>query len=131
VGSTRIIAKNTLLLSLGLLAGRVLAFLVLKKMTPILGPDGLGIWGVATDLTTILLVVANYGLGTLITREVARTRGMTLPILWSALRVRWGMGALCYLFLIGYVYAMGFGPLARAAVLLTGIGVFLEATSMA
>ncbi len=131
MGSTRIIAKNTLLLSLGLLVGRVLAFLVLKKMTPILGPDGLGIWGVATDLTTILLVVANYGLGTLITREVARSRGMTLPILWSALRVRWAMGALCYLFLIGYVDAMGFGALARAAVLLTGVGVFLEATSMA
>ena len=131
MGATRTIAKNTVLLSLGLLAGRVLAFLILKKMTPILGPDGVGIWGLATDLTTILLVIANFGLGTLVTREVARARGMTLPILWAALRVRWAMGAACYLFLIGYVHAMGFAPVARAAVLITGVAVFVEATAMA
>jgi O-antigen/teichoic acid export membrane protein len=129
-GSTRLVAKNTLLLTLGLLAGRALALLVLRKMTPLLGPDGIGIWGLATDLTTILLTMANFGLGVLVTREIARARGMTWPIFWAALRVRWLMGIAGYLILIGYVRISGLGSLAQAAVLVTGLAIFVETTSM-
>jgi O-antigen/teichoic acid export membrane protein len=131
LGSSRLIAKNAFLLTVGLLVGRVFAVFVLKKMTPILGPEGLGIWGFATDLTTILLTVANFGLGTLVTREIARARDMTLPILWSSLQVRWLIGAICYIFLLIYVRFSGTSELAQAAVLITGVAIFIEATSMA
>jgi O-antigen/teichoic acid export membrane protein len=129
--TTRTVAKNTFLLTLGLMVGRLLAILITKKMTPILGTDGLGIWGWATDVTAIGLVIANFGLGTLITREVARARAMTLPILWAALRVRWLMGAACYLGLLGYVLGTGKEPLAREAMLVTALAVFIESTAMA
>jgi len=131
VGTTRVIAKNTLLLTLGLLAGRVLALFVLMKMTPILKAEGLGIWGLATDLAVILLTVANFGLGALITREVTRVKSMTLPIFWAAVRIRWLLGATGYLFLLAYMQFSGITQLAQTAVLITGISVFIEATSMA
>ena len=129
--ATHSVAKNTMLLTIGLLTGRLLALFVIKKMAPILGPTGVGIWGFANDLTVILLVITNFGLGTLLTREITKARGMTLPIFWAALRIRWTLGLLCYLFLLAYLYGTGYASLTRAAVLVTGLALFVEATSMA
>ncbi len=129
--ATRSIAKNTMLLTLGLLMGRALSVPLVHKMTPLLGDEGIGIWGLATDLTAILLVITRFGLDTLLTREVTRSRGMTLPLFWSTLRIRWLVGAVCYLFLIFYVKVSGFGSLKTAAVLVTGVAIFVEATAMA
>ena len=55
MSATRSVAKNTILLSVGLFSGRVLALFLRKKMTPILGPDGLGILVTALSINTILL----------------------------------------------------------------------------
>lgn len=129
--ATRSIAKNTMLLTLGLLSGRALSVLLVHKMSPILGDAGIGIWGLATDLTAILLVITRFGLDTLLTREVTRHRGMTLPLFWSTLRIRWMVGAACYLFLILYVKVSGYGSLKSAAVLVTGLAIFIESTAMA
>jgi len=131
LGATRSVAKNTALLTIGLLTGRCLAVFVTRKMTPLIGPEGVGIFGLATDATAILLIVANYGLNNLVTREVTRAKGMTLPILWATLRLRWTLGLVCYLALVGYVFASPYGVLTRTAVLVTGLAIFVEATSMA
>ena len=87
--ATRSVAKNTFLLTSGLMLGRVLALFVTKKMTPVLGPDGMGIWFLANDITVILLTVTNFGLGVLLTREVTRSPEQSWPQLWAALRLRW------------------------------------------
>ena len=131
MGATRNVAKNTFLLTIGLLSGRILALFVFRNMTSVVGPEGVGIWGFANDLTAILLVITNFGLGTLLTREVTKARGMTWPILWAALRIRWILGGLCYVFLLFYLHAEGYGELTRLAVLVTAVAVFIEATSMA
>ena len=57
MGASRSVAKNTLLLTVGLMSGRLLALFLQKKMAPILGPAGLGIWFTAIGLTAILQVV--------------------------------------------------------------------------
>lgn len=129
--ATRSIAKNTVLLTIGLIFGRALSVFVVRKMSPILGDSGLGIWGVATDLTTILLVVSRFGLDTLLTREITRRRTMTLPLFWSALRIRWMVGAVCYIFLIIFTWLSGFGSLKTAAILITGVAIFIETAAMA
>jgi O-antigen/teichoic acid export membrane protein len=129
--ATRKIAKNTVLLTLGLMSGRFLSLLVLEKMTPLLGTEGIGIWGFATDITTILLVVSRFGLDTLLTREVTRSKARTLPLLWAALRIRLGMGAICYIFLLIFSSGPGFTELKTTVVLLTGLAIFIEASAMA
>ncbi|MBU8870388.1 MAG: flippase [Gemmatimonadales bacterium] len=131
MGASRSVAKNTFLLTIGLLSGRALGLVLIKKMTPILGTDGIGIWVTATDLTAILSVVANFGLSTLLTREITRAPVLTLPLFWATLRIRWLIGSACYLFLLGFVHVSGYTELARAAALLTGLAIFIESTSMA
>jgi len=130
VGATRSIAKNTILLTVGLMSGRIFALLLRKKMTPILGPDGLGILFNAIAITTILLVVSRFGLGLLLTREVTKRPGLTLPLMWSALRLRWAAAVAGYLLVAVLVHFSDYGPLDRTAVLLLAVGVFIETTSM-
>ncbi len=129
--ASRAIAKNTVLLTFGVLAGRALGVLVFKKMWPILGDDGIGIWGAATDIVVILLVMSNFGLGTLLTREITRRKNMTLPLMWSVLKLRWLMGAAAYLFLFLWTRYFGFDDLKTTAFMVTGLAIFVESTSMA
>ncbi|MBK8164893.1 MAG: flippase [bacterium] len=129
--STRTVARNTLFLSIGLLTGRILTVFVYQKMAGILGPAGVGIANLAIDVSAILLIVANYGLGTLITREVARDRNLTLPVMWAALKIRLALAAACFGVLYVYAGLSGFGELQRGALYVMGLGIFLEATAMA
>lgn len=129
--ATSYVAKNTLLLTVGLLGGRFLALLVTKKMTPILGPTGLGIWGLANDLGIIFLTLINYGLGVLLTREITRRPGMSWPLLWAALRLRWLLGAACFVLLWFYTQATDKDALTTAAVLVVALGLFAETSAMA
>lgn len=131
MGATRTVAKNTLLLTVGVLFGRALSALLIRFMTPELGTEGIGIWGSATDLTAILLVVTNWGLGTLLTREITRNRALTGPLLWATLRIRWVLGAVCYGAMWLYIGAMGYSELNTAVVLVTGLAIFIESTAMA
>lgn len=129
--STRTVARNTLYLTIGLFSGRILALLIYPEIADQLGPGGLGVANLAIDVSAILLIVANYGLGPLITREVARDRTLTLPVMWSALKIRLALAAVCFVALYAYAALSGFGELKRSALYVMGLGVFLEATAMA
>jgi O-antigen/teichoic acid export membrane protein len=131
LGATRSVAKNTVLLTIGLMSGRLFALLLRKKMTPILGPEGLGILFNAIALTTILLVISRFGLGLLLTREVTKRPGLTLPLFWSAMRLRWAAALGGYGVVALLVFLSGYAPLDRTVVLLLAGGVFIETTSMA
>ncbi len=124
-------AKNTLLLTLGLFAGRILALFVFRKLALTVAVEGTGMWGTAIDITSILLTAANFGLGNLITREIVKAREMTLGVFWSAMRLRLTLGLGGYALLIGYVFLTGFDAPTRAAVLVMALGVVLETTGMA
>lgn len=125
------VARNTLYLIAGLFVGRIAAIFVYRKMAPILGTEGCGVANLAIEVAAILLIIANYGLGTLITREVTRNRVMTLPVMWSALKIRLVLAVACYGGLLAYIRISGFEPLQRDALLAMGLGVFLEASAMA
>jgi len=125
------VAKNTLLMTVGLFAGRILAYFIFRKLTGEAETDGMGIWGVAVDLSTIALIFANFGLVVLITREVVKNKANTWSILWAALRIRWLLSVFIFGLVVLYVYATGFDMLTRQVILVMAIGVILEATGMA
>jgi len=131
LSATRSVAKNTILLTIGLFSGRVLALFLRKKMTPILGTDGMGIIFTALAINTILLTVSRFGLGVLLTREITRAKVLTLPLFWATLRVRWLVSAISYLFIFGFVSVAGYDALSREAVLILALGIFIESAGMA
>ncbi len=127
--ATRFVAKNTALLTFGLFVGRILALFVFRRIADT-GAEGTGMWGTAVDITAILTVVANFGLGTLITREIVRRAEMTLSIFLAALRIRVTLALACYGVLIAYVFLSGFDEPTRIAVMIMALGVILETTGM-
>lgn len=129
--ASRYVAKNAFLMTFGLFAGRLLAFFVYRELTGEAGKDGTGVWGLAVDLTTIILTISNFGLGVLITREIVKRREHTWAVLWAALRIRWALGLVSYAALVGYLLISGYDAPTRAAVLLMAVGVLLESTGMA
>ncbi len=129
--STRTVARNTMYLTIGLFTGRILTVLVYRKMAHLLGTGGYGIATLAIDVSAILLIIANYGLGTLITREVTRDRKLTLPVMWAALKIRLALAALCFVALYAYAAISHFEVLQRNALYIMGLGVFIEASAMA
>ena len=131
MSATRSVAKNTILLTIGLFSGRLLALFLRKKMTPILGPDGLGILVTALSINTILLTVSRFGLGVLLTREITRAKVLTLPLFWATMRIRWVVSAISYLFIFGMVTVTGYDALTREAILILTLGIFIESAGMA
>jgi len=129
--ATRSVFKNTVLLTIGLLGGRLLSLFVTRKMAPILEPEGLGVWGFANDIGVILLTIINFGLGVLLTREVSKQRAMSWPLLWATLRIRWLLGLAGMAVLVFYLQVTGKDALTTTAVLVTALGLFIETTSMA
>ena len=125
------VGKNTLLLSVGYLLGRLLAFLVFRRLTHLEGTEGAGVWGVAVELTGILVVVAGFGLDSLITREIIKTPGQRASLFFASLRLRLMTGALGYLGLLVFVHFAGYDSLTQKAVLIMALGVFLEIWAMA
>jgi len=131
LGASKNIAKNTLLLIVGLYSGRLLALFLRKKMTFILGPEGIGIWTFAVSVAGIMQTVSNFGLGNLLTREISKTRAMTLPLFWTTLKVRWLVGTVCYAFLLGFAKVSDWEALDKTVVLLMGLAIFVESTGLA
>ncbi len=115
----------------GLYSGRLLALFLRKKFTFILGPEGIGIWTFALSVVGIMQTVSNFGLGNLLTREIAKVRAMTLPLFWTTLKIRWLVGAVCYAFLLGFAQVSGWDDLDRTVVLLMGLAIFIEGTGLA
>ncbi len=131
MGASRNIAKNTILLTIGLFSGRFLAIFLRQKMTEVLGTDGLGLWTVAISITGIMQTVSNFGLGNLLTREISKAQAMTLPLFWTTLKIRWLVAAVCYGFLLGYVQVAGWENIDRTVVLLMGAAIFIEGAGLA
>ncbi|MBK6901216.1 MAG: oligosaccharide flippase family protein [bacterium] len=127
----RYVAKNALLMTVGLFAGRILAFLIFRRMTGTVGVEGMGVWGLSVDLTSIILTVSTFGLTTLITREIIKDHADTWPIFWAAFRIRLLLGFATYALLAAYVFATGYDGATRAAVMLMAVGVLLESTGLA
>jgi len=131
VKASRFVAKNAALLTLGLFSGRLLGFFIFRRLTQLEGTAGTGVWAASVDITSIFIVVANFGLGALVTREIVKARERTAGIFWAAVKIRLTLGLLGYGFILAYVHLTGFDELTRAAILVMALGILIEAVAMA
>jgi O-antigen/teichoic acid export membrane protein len=73
--AARRVARNSLLPFVANLAGRAMAIVTAAVMARTLGATGTGLYAVAVNLWLYASIVADFGLGTWLTREVARLAG--------------------------------------------------------
>lgn len=110
--------------------GRLLAFLVFRRLTHLEGTEGAGVWAVAVELTGILVVVGSFGLDNLITREIIKAPAQRASLFLTTLRLRLLTGVVGYLILLIFVHLAGYDQIIQQAVLVMALGVFLEIWAM-
>jgi len=93
-----------------------LTALTLALLPRYLGPEHMGQLGVALSFEVVASSLAGLGLGTLITREVARDRDSAARLLGTAIWLNVGFGLLAAAIIIGLGFQLGYGGWTKAAI---------------
>ncbi|MGI8422738.1 MAG: flippase [Chloroflexota bacterium] len=133
----RRIAVNTLFPFAANLIGRVLALATAVVLARTLGPEGTGAYAFVINLWLYASIVSDFGLGTWLTREVARRPDAARELVRLSLGLRLGLSAASAAGLVavagGYA-ALGIGGVGRevaATAALLGVGLLPGALSAA
>ena len=136
-GAARRVAINTLAPFAANLIGRALALVPAVVMARALGPSGTGAYAFVVNLWLYASIVSDFGLGTWLTREVARRPEDAGRLVRLSLGLRLGVSALCALALVavsGAYALLGIGDVGQeivATAALLGIGLLPGALSAA
>jgi O-antigen/teichoic acid export membrane protein len=124
----RLIARNSLLLTGLNIVARGVDFAFALLMLRILGPEGAGNFYFAVVLVGWFEIVMNFGLNTLLTREIARDRTQAQAYLWQTSRLRLllalGVALLVALLVLTWRVAFGLAEEASIAILLLTLSQF-------
>lgn len=91
-GTATTVARNASLLAAAMIVSRIAAFALAVAMGRELGALQYGRYGFANALATVLVPLADIGLTTYLTREVARARGAAEAALGTMLRTKLTLG---------------------------------------
>ena len=124
----RLIARNSLLLTGLNIAARGVDFAFALLMLRVIGPEGAGNFYFAVVLVGWFEIVMNFGLNTLLTREIARDRTQAQAYLWQTSRLRLllalGVAPLVALLALTWRAAFGLAEEASIAILLLTLSQF-------
>ena len=135
--AVRRIAVNTLVPFGANLVGRVLALVPAVVMARTLGPEGTGAYAFVVNLWLYASIVSDFGLGTWLTREVARRPEDAPALVRLSLGLRLALSTLGGLALVGITLGYaglgigGVGPEVVVTAALLGIGLLPGALSAA
>jgi O-antigen/teichoic acid export membrane protein len=136
-GEARRVARNSLAPFAANLVGRAMSIVLAVVMARTLGAGGTGLYAVAVNLWLYASIVADFGLGTWLTREVARNREGARETVADALGLRLLLSLLALPALLGAGLVAGYVQAGRpdltllVAVGLLGIGLLPGAYSAA
>lgn len=108
------LSRNTLALVISNVGGAVVLFFLSALIGRTLGTDGLGIYTVAVAWAFPLGLLVEFGLGTLMTREVAQDASITHAYLETVTRSRLLIGGAAMLLLIAAAPLISSDPLVVA-----------------
>ena len=125
-GAARRIAANTVLRVGGEVVAKAASFVFFVVMARELGEEGFGDFNFALSLATVLVAASGFGTSGLLSREVARDRGLVHEYMSNVGAVK----AITSLGLFGVMVAIvnlgGYDSDARLAVYLVGAGLIVE-----
>ncbi|MBI2303910.1 MAG: oligosaccharide flippase family protein [Chloroflexi bacterium] len=109
--TARRVAKNSLTPMAAQIVGKVLDFAFIIFALRYLGPENAGRYSFAVVLIGYFLIFTDFGLGTLLTREVAKDKAQGVRYLGNAVAARLGLFVVSLPFLLGIVaiYSWRFG----------------------
>ena len=120
------VTKNTSLLTAASILQKIISFVYFTIIARFVGEANTGQYFVAMTFSTIFAVVADFGLGPILTRETSRhpedAENNLQTIFWT--KIVFGLGA--YLLLIMLVNLLGYVAETRQLIFLAGITMFFD-----
>lgn len=101
--------------------------LVMTILLPrMLGPAGFGQLYFAISFTAVFSIMVEFGLNSLVAREVSRKRQDATRYLLNAAMIKGGLWAIAFSIMLVVIRLVGYPPTTRAAVLILAVGVLFS-----
>jgi len=124
------IAKNTFFFTTASIGQKVIAFLYFLFVARIMMPENTGVYFLALSITTIFSVVADFGITSVVIREIARFPEQTVSIIRRALGLKIPFLFLGILGSLGAGFFLGYDPFLRSLIVIACFVLTLDAFSL-
>lgn len=115
------IKKNTYFVSLAKFSHMLLAFILIPFATRYLGPEGFGIYALATTIMYFVLLFNDLGINTYVTREVAKDFDSAGTYYSNSFLLKLSFIVINFILLFLFVEILNFSDEARSAILIFAI----------
>lgn len=120
------VTRNTTYLTLAYIGQKILSFFYFVAVARFIGVEDLGKYTFAISFTTLFAVFVDIGFSSALVREVAKAKERAGTFLSSALSVRAISSLLIYGAVIALINILGYPPLTKILVYLSGITMVLD-----
>lgn len=123
---TKSVLKNTSWLTTAAVLQKLISFAYFTYIARTIGVEHTGQYFFAISFTTIFTVLADFGLGNVLTREGAKYPDDLNKYLRSVLTIKFLFGFFAYGAIALVSYALGYSPEVRILILLSGVTMFFD-----
>jgi O-antigen/teichoic acid export membrane protein len=124
------LGRVTVRLALGRAAGYALALVNSILIARLLGVEGLGVYGYAVGVVALFALLPNLGLGSVVTRALARDPSDAAGVYPAACRVQWLFAAGTLAVIAVFAAALPGQPVPLAYVVLAGLQLVIGSLSL-
>lgn len=121
------LTRNFLFLFLSNVIGQVLALAALVHLARVLGPEGFGRFSFAQVISLYFLYLADFGLQTLGTREVARNRDVVPQLVRTISLMRAITASVSFVLLVMFVLLLGRTAAEKHLIMVFGLSILSSA----
>ncbi len=129
MNTIRRIAKNTLVLTASDIANRVLSFIFVIQIARYLGDIGFGKYSFAFAFVNLFIIFADFGLNTILIREIAKHKLEAKKFLGNALIIKLFLCSITFLLIFITINLMDYPTDTTIVVYLVGITLILGSLS--
>jgi len=120
------VTQNTSFLTAASVLQKVISFVYFTIVARLVGVENTGVYFFAITFTTIFTVVADFGMGPVLTREVARFPDKSEQYLHTAFWSKIIFGILSYGLVIFFVNVLNYPHLTKLLVSISGVTMFFD-----
>ncbi len=125
----RRVARNTSFLTISQIINYGEGFVYVILLARYLGPQGLGVWNFAVALIAVFSILANFGLTTITTREVARDTSKASKYAANLIPIGLLFALLTTSLIVVFVNALGYSQQTIYVVYILAIGMIVNAVA--
>ncbi|HAU66095.1 MAG: Membrane protein involved in the export of O-antigen and teichoic acid [Candidatus Uhrbacteria bacterium GW2011_GWF2_39_13] len=121
------VARNTLYLTAASIGQKIIAFIYFLFLARIMMPEQTGQYFLAISITSIFSVIADFGITSVITREIAKDEMQAKPLVSNAISLKILLTVVAVVVTFLTSYFLNYGPTIQFLILLASIVLILDA----